>query len=183
MRVLGEGLTYSASSASCAAGNGSRVVLPPIWIGIDPGLSGAVAILTPQGAEVHDTPTTRLRRQEYLVGAMAELLRPYAGLPAHAVLEQVSTRPGESAQSGLCTGRGGGLWEAILATLRIPYELVPPAVWKRHFGLLKCDKDASRLRAQCLFPALVPELSRKRDDGRAEALLLADYCRVRRGDA
>jgi crossover junction endodeoxyribonuclease RuvC len=58
----------------------------------------------------------------------------------------------------------------LLAALQIAYTTVRPAIWKRALGLGK-DKEAARLRAMQLFPAA--DLRRKKDHGRAEALLLA----------
>jgi len=67
-----------------------------------------------------------------------------------------------------------GIWLGVMAALRMPYTPVRPVVWKKAFSLGK-DKEASRLRAQQLFPAA--DLRRKKDHGRAEALLLAWYGR------
>jgi crossover junction endodeoxyribonuclease RuvC len=70
-----------------------------------------------------------------------------------------------------------GIWLGVMAALRMPYTPVRPVVWKKAFSLGK-DKEASRLRAQQLFPSA--DLRRKRDHGRAEALLLAWYGRQAR---
>jgi crossover junction endodeoxyribonuclease RuvC len=79
-------------------------------------------------------------------------------------------------------GRGLGTWEGVLAGLGIPYELVTPQRWKKALmdGMGK-DKDASRLQAIRLFPAIAGQLARKKDDGRADALLIAEYGRRTRG--
>jgi crossover junction endodeoxyribonuclease RuvC len=165
-----------------------------VWIGIDPGLSGAVGVLGDTGEIwVYDTPTVALqrgaasKRREYAVGAMAQLLRQWRerGGYHYAALELVQARPGESSQSGLQTGRGGGIWEGILAALDIPYQRIHPSVWKKRIfagtGLPTGDKGASRVLAQQLFPAAVPDLQRVKDDGRAEALLLAEWARRETG--
>jgi len=70
-------------------------------------------------------------------------------------------------------GLGMGVWLGVLAALRLPYTRVRPQIWKRAFGLSK-DKAASILRAQQLYPDA--DLRRRKDDGRAEALLLAYHC-------
>ncbi|MDO8605136.1 MAG: hypothetical protein Q7R40_01240, partial [Phaeospirillum sp.] len=53
----------------------------------------------------------------------------------------------------------------------------PPGVWKRTLGLLKADKAASRARAVELYPEVAGRLTRVKDHGRAEALLLAEWLR------
>jgi crossover junction endodeoxyribonuclease RuvC len=131
---------------------------------------------------VHDTPTLTLatsrgQRQEYDLPGMAALLAPYAGNGAHVVLEESQAMPGQGVRSMFTIGVGFGLWLGILATLQLPYTRIRPAVWKRALGLLGAQKgpgkEAARLRAQQLFPSA--DLRRKRDHGRAEALLLAWY--------
>jgi crossover junction endodeoxyribonuclease RuvC len=148
-------------------------------IGVDPGLSGAVAGVDHAGAfvGVHDTPTLTLRvargtRHDYDVPGMCALLGPYVGAGLHVVIEESQPMPGQGVRSMFTCGFGYGLWCGILAALQVPYTPIRPAVWKKHFGLSK-DKEASRLRAQQLFPAA--DLRRKKDHGRAEALLLAHW--------
>jgi crossover junction endodeoxyribonuclease RuvC len=158
-----------------------------IFIGIDPGVSGAVAIILPGECLVFDTPVGKAQvGQEYLPAEMAAILRPYTG--AVAVLEQVAApramrgnQAGNiTASGGLKIGFGAGLWVGVLATLKIAYERPTPQQWRKVLGLPNgADKDISRQRAQALFPSMVPQLSRKKDHGRAEALLLAEYARRR----
>ena len=150
-----------------------------MYIGIDPGLFGAVALIDQAGTLValHDTPTLTLcvargTRHDYDVPGMVALLRPYAGAGLHVVIEQSQPMPGQGTRSMFTCGYGYGLWLGMLGALQIPYTTVRPRVWKRRLGLGK-DKEASRLRAQQLFPSA--DLRHKKDHGRAEALLLAWY--------
>jgi crossover junction endodeoxyribonuclease RuvC len=150
-----------------------------VHIGIDPGLSGALAVLDHAGAlvAVHDTPvltlaTSRGTRQEYDVPGLCALLTPYAASQAHVILEASQAMPGQGTRSMFTGGVGYGVMLGILAALALPHTRVRPAIWKRALGLGK-DKEASRLRAMQLFPAA--DLRRKKDHGRAEALLLAWY--------
>lgn len=152
-----------------------------VYLGIDPGLDGAVAIIRDGAVLLHDTPTVRgATKREYAADAMADLLRPYAG-HAMAVLEAVSGRPGQGGASARSTGLGYGLWLGILAALEIAREPAYPHVWKRQYQLIGADKAASRARAAALYPAVRDELRLVRHHGRAEALLLADYARRRDG--
>lgn len=151
-----------------------------IYIGIDPGLFGAVAILdTPPGTplDVRDTPTVTLQmsrgtRREYDVSGMAAILAPFMRLHVHVILEESQAMPGQGVRSTFTTGLGFGLWLGVLAALTLPYTRVRPAIWKRALSLGK-DKERARLRAMQLFPTA--DLRRKKDHGRAEALLLAWY--------
>jgi hypothetical protein len=150
-----------------------------MFVGVDPGLSGAVAVLAADGAlvAVHDTPvltlsTSRGSRQEYDVPGLVALLAPYAGPDAHVILEEAQSMPGQGVRSMFTVGYGFGVWVGALVTLQFPHSRVRPHVWKKALGLGK-DKEASRLRAMQLFPAA--DLRRKKDHGRAEALLLGYY--------
>ena len=111
-----------------------------IYIGIDPGLSGAVGVLTEIDPyirpEVYDTPTALIEgektKRRHLTGSMARLLLPYAHRhDVLAVLENVHSMPKQGVASSFCFGEGKGMWEGILAALEIPMELVSPQRWKK----------------------------------------------------
>jgi hypothetical protein len=148
-------------------------------VGIDPGLSGAIAVLAADGALVAlcDTPVLTLKvargtKQCYDIPGLVALLSPYAGTGRHVVIEESQAMPGQGVRSMFTCGYGYGLWLGILAALRIPYTPIRPVVWKKAFSLGK-DKEQARLRAMQLFPAA--DLRLKRHHGRAEALLLASW--------
>lgn len=146
-----------------------------IYIGIDPGLSGAVAAITDEGCDVVDTPTLMLKKRDYDVVGMRQAL---AGFLVYkdtiAVIESASAMPKQGVVSMFNFGRGLGLWEGLLCALSIPYTKVRPARWKKvMLSDMPKEKDASRLRAMQLFPNV--NLSLKKHHGRADALLLAAY--------
>ena len=148
-------------------------------IGIDPGLSGAVAVLGTDGVllALHDVPVLTLStrsgsRTEYELPGMAALLRTYTAPGAHVLIEASQAMPGQGVASTWTTGYGYGAWVGLLAALQIAYTIIRPASWKRALGLGK-DKEAARLRAMQLYPKA--DLRHKRDHGRAEALLLVWY--------
>ena len=151
-----------------------------LYIGIDPGLRGALAVID-EALDVialHDVPTLTLKArggntQQYDLPGMAQLLRPYVGQSAHVTLEESQAMPGQGVRSTFTTGVGFGAWLALLAALEIPYTRVRPAVWKRMFMLRGQDKEAARLLAQQLFPST--DLRLKKHHNRAEALLLAAH--------
>lgn len=96
--------------------------------------------------------------------------------PSVAVIEQPIAMPRQSAQSGLTTGYGFGLYIMALTALGIPYEVVRAQRWKAAMldGTAR-DKAAALVVARRLFPGV--EMGRRKDAGRAEALLIAEYRR------
>jgi crossover junction endodeoxyribonuclease RuvC len=159
-----------------------------IYIGIDPGLNGAVGVIGEQAGNgcprVFDTPTLTIEgektKRRYNTAAMAELLAPYAGNREHVlvVLESVHSMPKQGVASSFCFGQGLGMWQGIIAALGLPLEMPSPQRWKKEIMADQGrDKDAARFKAIQLFPTLATQLSRVKDDGRAEALLMAEYGR------
>lgn len=155
-----------------------------MYIGIDPGISGAVAaIYRDRLPEVHDMPTAHDgRRRQLLMTGLASLIRDLMtaepGLAPSAVLEKVHSHPRQGVASTFTFGRAAGGAEGILAAFGIPYTLVTPQAWKKRMlaGAPK-GKQASVVRAAQLFPDLVDQFQRKKDHNRADALLLAEYGR------
>lgn len=169
-----------------------------IYLGIDPGLGGAVAMLGPQGgaAYVWDTPIDTVmkggkQRRDYLLADMRRILAqevysPQAGRFDYrrelvlCALEYVGPMPDQGVSSMFRMGRGLGLWEGILAGLAIPFVKVSPVTWKRSYNLLGQGKQESRIRAQQRFPTV--DVSKKRHDGRADALWLALFAQEHLGE-
>jgi crossover junction endodeoxyribonuclease RuvC len=151
---------------------------PKLIVGLDPGLSGGIALLGLDGAlKVLDMPTVEIdrggkARREIDTAALADLLRD-AGA-AHAWLERVASRPGQGVASMFAFGRGVGQIEGVLAALRLPMSYVTPQAWRKALRVPD-GKDGSRLRASQIMPAYAGEWRRAKDDGRAEAALIAMY--------
>lgn len=151
------------------------------WIlGVDPGLSGAMAMLNAGAVDVFDIPTTtrtvnkKEKRQidPYQLSAWLEIQRP---LIKFAVVEQVGTMPGQGVTSAFNFGFTTGCIHGIIAACGIEIRTVAPQVWKRKYGLLGQNKDASRGEASRRFPQFTHLWQLKKHDGRAEAALLALY--------
>lgn len=148
----------------------------PVICGIDPGLTGGIAVLC-NGAVLHlgDLPVHsvqfgKTRRAELDLGGLRDMLVGYA--PDHVAIEAVHAMPKQGVTSMFRFGYVAGAITGIVAGLRLPYSLVTPQMWQR---LVKCGPapDMARQRAGQLYPDSVARLSRKRDAGRADALLIA----------
>jgi Holliday junction resolvasome RuvABC endonuclease subunit len=151
-----------------------------IVAGIDPGSKGGLALVAvedgaaPQLIEAIDVPVIGTNAKER-VDAIA--IRAWVSQHdvQHAFIERAQAMPKQGSSSGFKYGRAVGAIEAAIALSGIPVTIVEPAVWKRFYTLPGKEKEASRQRALQLFPAAHAVLARKRDHGRAEAMLIALY--------
>lgn len=153
-----------------------------IVAGIDPGKSGAMAIIQGDGSvSFHDVPRITLKGKDK--PAWGQWSREWcmaldlAGVEA-VVIEDIAARPGQGVTSMFTFGRTLGFVHGLVAaTTSCPVHFVTPAVWKGKLGLLNSSKGASREKCSNLYPGTARELARVKDDGRAEAALLAHYGR------
>ena len=159
------------------------------FCGIDPGISGAIAVIGEAGTvEFFDTPTLQVKSGKSLKNVMdanAAALILQAIHPDYVIIEKVwaMTKGMGGATMGATSafnfGMGFGIWLGIIAALQIPHEQVAPVTWKKRLMMdMGQEKDASRLRAMQLFPQASGSLNLKKHHGRADALLLAHYGRV-----
>lgn len=163
------------------------------YVGIDPGLEGAIAWTSPRGFEVFtDTPTISApgkSKRHYSEDAMARALEaivdPLRGPQARILLivEKVHSMPQQSSVSTFTFGTGYGIWLGIIAALRIPSVRVDPRTWKKVClkDVPKDDVAAQAAVAGRLYPGAASQLVTPRGrvlDGRADALFLAHYGRV-----
>jgi crossover junction endodeoxyribonuclease RuvC len=149
-----------------------------MYIGIDPGATGAVGFVTPYGKFHAVFPSPRIGKEPD-IPAMARLIRENSGREAFAVLEKVHAMPGQGVVSMFTFGRNYGLWQGILVALEIPYLLVTPQGWKKEMltGTKKEKADAQAIAAS-LWPAHSHLWTTAASHaGRAEALLMAEYAR------
>lgn len=151
-----------------------------IYIGIDPGLSGAIAVFDMKKGHlsVIDMPVVEVERngkkKRELSPAMLAHVLGLIGKPSTAFVERVGAMPGQGVSSVFSFGRSLGTIEGALAALQIPMTLVVPQAWQKACGV-RGGKDGSRQRAAELFPNFADLFSRKKDDGRADAACLAWY--------
>jgi hypothetical protein len=148
-----------------------------IRIGADPGMTGAIAWIEPEGRPVfHDMPVMGERKcinAPALVHILEEARGPNSR-SLHLILEHAQAMPGQGVSSTFAYGRGFGTLEGVIYALGIPHTLVRPAVWKRRAGLSDSKADAIA-RAIQVCPAAAPFLKLKKHHGRAEALLIAIF--------
>lgn len=146
-------------------------------VGIDPGNTGAIAFVDGDMTCLHDMPTTAKATGngvEVNPALVAQILRRIE--PGDTVyLEAVHSMPSQGVSSTFTFGRGFGVVEGVLAALGIPYNLVRPRAWKKRAGLIGKEKDAARGLAIRLYPGSAARLARKKDIGRADALMIAHF--------
>lgn len=144
-------------------------------IGIDPGLTGAIGVMEVSdtfrmlGASVHDIPHINYGRQKIVNSrAMIQRASAWTDVAPSIVIERPQIRSGLAAGAMALTWYNYGRLTAAFEL----WEEVEARVWKKALGL-SSNKDESLEMAQERFPWLQKALSRKRDHGRAEALLIA----------
>ena len=150
-------------------------------IGIDPGQTGGMALLVRgQVDSLYDMPvSSRLhgKGQQIDAAELASMLRgamlENPGLVAH--VEAVSAMPGQGVSSMFRFGESLGIILGVIGALGIPFRWVTPQKWKKAAGLIGKDKDAARTLAIQLHPECADRLTRKKDVGRADALLIARF--------
>ena len=148
------------------------------FIGIDPGVTGAIALLTPGDTYVYDMP----RNMDGVAGdTLYRLLVEWQ--PDEVYVERTHAMPINGSKATYSLGDTNGCIRTAVHILRIPLIWVPPKQWQAQFSLTtvgitdKERKNRSRWRAIELFPTLADQLGRMKDHNRAEALLIAEYGR------
>lgn len=153
-----------------------------IVIGIDIGLTGAVAFVDHRGCVIADLPAPVDKQLEGR--PLLDLLRSQvpAGMTAMAIIEAIRARPmgnggahGNSMHSQGSLMHSLGVVQAVLSIAGIRCHKVEPQTWKRHYGLIKAKKEAALPIARSLYPGSLPMLTRLKDHNRADAVLIAHY--------
>lgn len=144
-----------------------------ITIGIDPGYrAGGVALIGDNWAEVHDLPV--FDKDGLDAHSLAEIIASVEASHIWLEYQQAMPRQGVSSTGKLMMAYGQ--IRAVVALSGVPYTIVRPAKWKQSMNVPK-DKDGARRLAIQWYPDLSDRLKRKKDEHRAEALLIARYGR------
>lgn len=142
-------------------------------LGIDPGLSGALALLDIDGSlEVIDMPTLQLKKRVVDEYALARIIDDWSSRIREVWIEQVGVRPGEGAVGAFSFGRGYGLLRGVCAANFLTMMDVTPGAWKAALKV-PAEKDGARARASALLPRSAHLWPLKKHDGRAEAACIA----------
>ena len=149
--------------------------------GIDPGVSGAISVLENKKViEVFEMPTMidgkKSKRQvngAQVTNIIKEKLDKNKEIIV--VVEHVNAMPGQGVTSMFNFGQSFGVIKGISSALSLPIYFVRPTKWKKHFNLIKTNKDASRTKVIEVYPKISSKLSRKKDSNKADAILIARY--------
>jgi crossover junction endodeoxyribonuclease RuvC len=157
-------------------------------VGIDPGLRGALAFLSDKGKfiNIFDVPimangkATGTNKNIVNVQELNSLLQSVIRFEKESYevincwIENVHSMPGQGVASAFNFGHTCASIATVIKLALIRVEFITPQAWKKHFKI-SSDKEVARALAIDLFPDAAHLLSRKKDEGRAEALLIARY--------
>ena len=152
-------------------------------IGIDPGVSGSICFFEDgKILDVLEMPTMAdgKKNKKQVNGAQIynEISIKIRGIEKQnlrVIIEQVSAMPGQGVTSMFNFGQSFGILKGICSAMQLPMYFVRPAKWKKYFGLIKSEKDASRTKAIEMFPYFSSQLSKKKDSNKADAILIASF--------
>jgi len=152
-------------------------------IGIDPGVSGSICFFEDgKIIDVFEMPTMTdgKKNKKQVNGAQIynEISTKIRGIEKQnlrVIIEQVSAMPGQGVTSMFNFGQSFGILKGICSAMQLPMYFVRPAKWKKYFGLIKSEKDASRTKAIEMFPYFSSQLSKKKDSNKADAILIASF--------
>ena len=152
-------------------------------IGIDPGINGAICFFeNGEVRDVIDMPTMqdgkKNKRQingNQIFNEISLRIKNINKKNINVVVEQVSAMPGQGVTSMFNFGQSFGILKGICSAMHLPIYYVRPAKWKKYFNLINSEKDASRTRAIEIFPYFSAQLSKKKDNNKADAILIASF--------
>ena len=152
-------------------------------IGIDPGISGAICFFESDIVkDVIEMPVMadgkKNKRQINGPQIVNEIQKRIENIPKKnifVVVEHVSAMPGQGVTSMFNFGQSFGVIKGICSALKLPIYFVRPVKWKKYFNLIKTDKEASRSKAIQIFPYISSKLSKKKDNNKADAILIASF--------
>nr|MBA3776574.1 hypothetical protein [Betaproteobacteria bacterium] len=137
-----------------------------IYVGIDPGKTGGIAILDAQARLLLAAP---MPNTVVGLGTTMRLMKFTHQDNLRVTLEYVRSMPGQGHVGAFTFGRGFGNLEGMLEVLGIRYSTVVPRLWQARFNCLTGgDKNISKARAQRMFPDI------KMTHAIADALLIAE---------
>ena len=150
-------------------------------IGVDPGLTGAIAILDGNKViNLFEMPimadgkkNKRQLNSAQLVSIIKENIKNKE--ETAVIVEQVNAMPGQGVTSMFNFGQTFGAIKGVCAALELPIFFVRPSKWKKHFELINSSKDSSRTKVIEMYPSLSNQLSKKKDVNKSDAILIARF--------
>ena len=150
-------------------------------IGIDPGLSGAIAVLEDiKVLSLFEMPimaegkkNKRQLNSAQLVNIIKENTTDDEEVAV--IVEQVNAMPGQGVTSMFNFGQTFGAIKGVCAALGLPIFFVRPSKWKKHFELINSSKDASRTKVIEMYPSFSKQLAKKKDVNKSDAILIARF--------
>ncbi len=139
-------------------------------IGIDPGISGAICFfLNGEVIDIIDMPSMadgkKNKRQvnsQQVFNEISKRIKNFSKKEIIVVIEQVSAMPGQGVTSMFNFGQSFGVLKGICSAMQLSMYFVRPAKWKKYYGLIKTEKDASRTKVIEIFPYISSKLSKKK---------------------
>ena len=150
-------------------------------IGIDPGLSGAIAILESNKIiNIFDIPVMsegKKNKRQLNSALLVKMIKDNinSNEEVSVVVEQVNAMPGQGVTSMFNFGQTFGAIKGICAALELPIFFVRPSKWKKYFELINSSKDSSRTKVIEMYPKLSHQLSKKKDVNKSDAILIARF--------
>lgn len=137
-------------------------------VGVDPGLTGAMALL--EDGKLQDLCPMPVLGKRVQGNQVADILRCWE--PDVVVVEDIHAMP-RGAIASFSLGWSCGVVVGVVQTLQYPLIRIRPNAWKKEMGLTGKSKDDSRLLATEMWPHWAERFRLKKDDGKAEAALIA----------
>ena len=152
-------------------------------IGIDPGISGSICFFEDgKITDIVEMPNMaegkKNKRQvngAQIYNEISSRIKNFNKEDIKVVIEQVSAMPGQGVTSMFNFGQSFGVLKGICSAMQLSTYFIRPAKWKKYFGLIKTEKDASRTKVIEIFPYISSQLSRKKDSNKADAILIASF--------
>ena len=150
-------------------------------IGIDPGLSGAIAILENNKVlKIFEMPVMsegKKNKRQLNSAQLVKLIKDNISEndEVSVVVEQVNAMPGQGVTSMFNFGQTFGAIKGVCAALGLPIFFVRPSKWKKYFELINSSKDSSRTKVIEMYPKLSHQLSKKKDVNKSDAILIARF--------
>ena len=150
-------------------------------VGIDPGLSGAIAIIEDNKVVgIFDMPVMaegKKNKRQLNSAQLVNIIKDNTNMNEEIVVivEQVNAMPGQGVTSMFNFGQTFGAIKGVCAALKLPIFFVRPSKWKKHFELINSSKDSSRTKVIEMYPSLSNQLAKKKDVNKSDDILIARF--------